>query len=102
MLEQLRTVNQSELLNYIGIVDDELILRFIDNGLKKALGMWKYKRTGDIRCLCNNCLNMYKHDPEIIVKRIDPFAREKKLCDKCSGLGYDYMIVKKSNTTKTE
>ena len=97
MLEQLRTVNQSELVDYIGIVDDEVILRYIDNGLKKAMGLWKYKKkTADIRCLCNTCLNVFKLNPDYIVKRIDPFTREKKLCDKCLGQGYDYMVYSNS------
>lgn len=102
MLEQLRTVNQSELVDYIGTVDDDLVLRFIDNGLKKSLGLWRQKRTGDIRCLCSRCLNVYKHDTELVVKRLDPFSREKGLCEKCSSYGYDYLIARKSNKSKCE
>ena len=102
MLEQLRTVNQSELVEYIGIVDDDLVLRFIDNGLKKSLGMWRQKRTGDVRCLCTRCLNVYKYDTDLIVKRLDPFAKEKNLCEKCSGCGYDYLIVRKNSKPKYE
>lgn len=40
MLEQLKTVNQSELVEYIGFVDSEYLLRNINYGLKKALGLW--------------------------------------------------------------
>ena len=43
LLEQLKTVNQSELLEKIGCVDDINLQRFINNGLKKALGLWIYK-----------------------------------------------------------
>jgi len=96
MLEQLRTVNQSELINYVGVVDDEYMLRLIDNGLKKTLGLWKPKRkTGDIRCLCRNCLTEYLKDRKNIIKRVDPFVREKTLCSKCSGYGYEYIIISK-------
>ena len=50
MLEQLKTVNQSDLTEYIGIVDNEYMLRKINNGLKAALGLWgKKQRKGDIR-----------------------------------------------------
>lgn len=40
MLEQLKTVNQSELVEYIGFVDNEYLLRKVNHGLKKALGLW--------------------------------------------------------------
>ena len=96
MLEQLRTVNQSDLINYVGVVDDEYMLRLIDNGLKKTLGLWKpKKKTGDIRCLCRNCLSEYLKDQKNVIRRVDPFIREKKLCSKCSGYGYEYIIISK-------
>lgn len=40
MLEQLKTVNQAELTEYIGFVDSEYLLRKVNIGLKKALGLW--------------------------------------------------------------
>lgn len=40
MLEQLKTVNQSELVEYIGFVNSKYLLRKISFGLKKALGLW--------------------------------------------------------------
>lgn len=43
MLEQLKTVNQSELAEYIGFVDSEYLHRKINIGLKKALG-WINRR----------------------------------------------------------
>ena len=52
MLEQLKTVNQSELVEYIGFVDNEYLLRKVNHGLKKALGLWvdkPQKHKGDIR-----------------------------------------------------
>jgi len=36
MLEQLKTVNQSDLTEYIGLIDNEQLLRKINNGLKKC------------------------------------------------------------------
>lgn len=97
MLEQLKTVNQSDLINYVGFVDDEYVIRLIENGLKKSLGLWKYnKRSGDIRCLCERCLQDYKEKRQYILKRLDPFIREKKLCSKCQGYGYEYIIIKKN------
>ena len=97
MLEQLKTVNQSELKDYIGFVDSPFLMRLINNGLKKALGMWVNKpRTGDIRCLCGKCLSDYKSNPNFIVKRLDPYAKEKQHCDKCLDYGYDYIVIDKA------
>lgn len=99
MLEQLKTVNQSELVEYIGYVDSEYLLRRINYGLKKALGLWvdkPQKHKGDIRCLCGKCLEDYKSNTDYVVRRLDPFAREKGKCDKCLNFGYDYLIYDKS------
>ena len=67
MLEQLKTVNQAELTEYIGFVDSEYLLRKVNIGLKKALGLWvdrPQKQKGDIRCLCSKCLEDYKSNPD--------------------------------------
>lgn len=97
MLEQLKTVNQSDLVSYIGIIDNGNVIRRINNGLKKALGVWVYKpqRKGEIRCLCNRCLQDYKSNPNYIVRRLDPFAKLKERCDKCLDSGYDYVVIER-------
>lgn len=100
MLEQLKTVNQTDLKDYIGFVDSPYLMRLINNGLKKALGMWVYKpkRTADIRCLCSKCLNDYKSSPDYIIRRLDPFAKNKERCDKCLNYGYEYIIQERKPT----
>lgn len=61
-----------------------------------TFGLWVYKeRTGDIRCLCQNCLSDYFNNPSYIVRRVDPLKKEKDSCDKCGGMGYDYIIYDK-------
>lgn len=100
MLEQLKTVNQSELVKHIGFVDNEYLLRKINLGLKKSLGLWvdkPQKQKSDIRCLCGKCLDDYKSNPDYIVKRFDPFTKVKQKCDKCQSYGYDYIILMKRN-----
>ena len=95
MLEQIRTVNKSELGNYIGFVDSEYLIRKINIGVKKSFGLWVEKpsqRKNDIHCLCVKCLNDYKSNPDIIARRLDPFDNTKHKCDKCSSNGYDYII----------
>lgn len=99
MLEQLKTVNQSDLTEYIGKIDDEHCMKKLNIGIKKALGLWvdkPYRKPSDIRCLCVKCLEDYKSSPNYIVKRLDPFARVKEKCDKCQNLGYDYLVIERS------
>lgn len=97
MLEQIRTVNRSELQNKIGFVNDESVWREINKAIKKTFGLGfnNMKRTGDIRCLCTKCLSDYKVTPSFIVKRLDPFSKKSEKCDKCNNLGYDYLIFDK-------
>lgn len=97
MLEQLKTINQKELVDYIGTVDSEYLLRKINNGLKTALGLWvkKPQRKGEIRCLCGKCLQDYKSNPDFIVRRLDPFAKIMDQCDKCHNMGFDYIVIDK-------
>lgn len=99
MLEQLKTVNQSDLTEYIGFIDKEQLLRKINNGLKSAFGLWTKnpQRKGEIRCLCSRCLEDYKSNPDYIVRRFDPFAKEKEKCDKCHRMGFEYIVREKQN-----
>lgn len=99
LLEQLRAVNRDELKQKIGFCDDADSWRQINNGIKKAFGLWFYKRerTGDIRCLCPKCLQDYTSNPSYIVKRLDPFSGKKEHCDKCDGLGYEYLVYDKKS-----
>lgn len=79
LLEQIRTVNREDLREYIGTVDDDKLFRQINATLKKTFGLWVYKPEGkeNIRCLCPKCLNDYIHNPDYIVRRLDPFAKRK-------------------------
>lgn len=71
LLEQLRSVNKSDLIEPVGFVDDESTWRRINNGIKKTFGLWIYKngRSGDVRCLCSKCLQDYKSNPSICTSR---------------------------------
>ncbi len=100
MLEQIRTVNRSDLQKYIGSIDDEAVWRKINNAIKKTFGLWFYnlERTGDIRCLCSKCSKDYKTNPNFIIKRLDPFSKKSEKCDKCDNLGYDYLVFDRRAT----
>ena len=57
-------------------------------------------RNGDVRCLCPKCLSDYIHDPNYIVRRLDPFAKSKDHCDKCNNSGWDYIVYDKRTSVK--
>lgn len=99
LLEQMRTINKSELQEYIGSIDDERLMRKIDNALKKTLGLWHYKpvKEKNIRCLCSKCLNDYIQNPNYIVKRLDPFAKVRDNCDRCDNPGWDYIVTERKH-----
>ena len=103
MMEQLRVVNQTELTRYVGTVTDERMQRRLANAAKKALGFWSYepKDKTTIRCLCPRCLNEYKGTGAYIIRRLDPFQKEKDNCDRCNYLGWDYIVMdRKFNCSK--
>ena len=97
LLEQLSTVNKSELTEYVGYISDEVVWTKINNALRKTFGLWLYdrERSGDIRCLCPKCLKAYFDDTNYMVRRLDPFAKEKDKCDKCNNFGWDYVVYDK-------
>lgn len=98
LLEQIQTVNKKDLSDYIGTVDNEQILRVINNTLKKTFGLWVYKKVDDdnIRCLCKTCLKNYMESGDYIVRRLDPFAKRKSKCDECGRLGWKYTITERN------
>ncbi|MCX0366245.1 type II toxin-antitoxin system PemK/MazF family toxin [Clostridium perfringens] len=98
LLEQVQTVNKDELSDYIGTIEDEHLLRQINATLKKTFGLWVYNPENEknIRCLCQKCLKNYIHNPDYIVRRLDPFAKEKDRCDKCNQSGWDYVVTKRN------
>ena len=98
LTEQIQTVNKSKLKDFIGTVDDEVILRHINNALKKTLGLWFYKpiKEENIRCLCPKCLNDYINSQDYFIRRLDPFTKIKGECDRCGNPGWDYVVTEKN------
>ena len=88
LIEQLRTVDKKQMLEYIGTVDDEVI-----KNINNALSMTFKNNTVNILYLCENCLR--KQMKTRIVKRFDPFARAKKKCAYCGGKAYEYILKDK-------
>ena len=91
MLEQLRTVNQDELREYVGAISDPYLTKIIGRGIKKTLGMWDYapRDKTAIRCLCPQCAESYRNTRSFIIRRLDPFQKAKDACDRCNRPGWD-------------
>lgn len=95
LIEQIACVNQTDLGDYVGAVDDSTMRRIIRNAIKKTFGIWDYPHpcTADVRCLCPECLRKYISNNKYFVKRFDPFEAAKYSCDKCNSLGYQYILI---------
>jgi len=95
ILEQLRTVNQDELREYVGAISDPYLTKIIGRGIKKTLGMWDYapRDKTAIRCLCPQCAESYRNTRSFIIRRLDPFQKAKDACDRCNRPGWDYVVV---------
>ncbi len=104
LLEQVSCINQDQLGEYVGFMDDNAMKRKLKNGLKKVFGMWDYtpKGSADVRCLCSRCVQSYMQTGQYIVRRLDPFSAKKDSCDKCDALGYDYVLVERTKPEKTQ
>ncbi len=109
MMEQIRVINQADLIQFIGQVSDDRTKRVLANAIKKTMGLWNYepKDKTTIRCLCPRCLSAYKESGEYIVRRLDPFQKSKDTCDLCHHTGWDYVVATrkfncsgKSNSSK--
>lgn len=100
MLEQVQTVNKSELTEYVGTVDDDKMLRRINSAMKKTMGLWVERGNNerDVYCLCPKCLQAYLDSPDYLVRRVDPFAKTRDKCCKCEGRGWDYYVTLRKST----
>ena len=97
LVEQIRTVNQCDLEDYVGKIDND-ISKLIWQAIKKTTGMWDYTKnnSSSIYTLCPRCLSEFKYYGNKIVSRLDPFQTEKDSCCYChTGFGYDYVVTEK-------
>lgn len=100
MLEQVQTVNKTELTEYIGTITDDKLLHRINSAMKKTMGLWVERNNSekDVYCLCPKCLQAYLDSPDYLVRRVDPFAKTRDKCCKCDGRGWDYYVtLRRSN-----
>lgn len=95
LMEQVRTVNQSDLESYIGTIPEEEMKKFFCNIIRKTYGLWNYSKHDDksMKYICGICLEKIRRDKSAIFKRKDCFDNEKRLCDQCGiDFGYQYIL----------
>lgn len=110
LLEQLRTVNISDLECYCGCIRNRQDMKDISEGIKRTLGIWytpksmlttqpkvekkKLLLSQNKTCLCHKCIKFYIGNPEYKVKRLTPPHGAKEACDRCGiNQGFDYLIT---------
>ena len=110
LLEQLRTVNISDLECYCGCIRNHQDMKDISEGIKRTLGIWytpksmlkaqskvekkKLLLTQTKTCLCRQCVSFYMNSPNYKVKRLTPQGGSKEYCDRCTlRRGFDYLIT---------
>ncbi|MBQ2971006.1 MAG: type II toxin-antitoxin system PemK/MazF family toxin [Ruminococcus sp.] len=101
MLEQITTIDiNKSLVKYIGEIKDAKTLHRIKQGLLTELGLTRrldLSRTGLILSLCPKCRSVFMGSPDNVVRRVDPFGSNKRLCEKCQlETGYEYIVFKKN------
>ncbi len=104
ILEQLRTVNVSDLGSYCGMLRGNDTWRQINEGIKKVLGLWYKNRSirrytvpiQTLTCLCPRCVSVYRNSPSYYVSRLTPANGKHDTCDRCgSFMGVDYLITER-------
>lgn len=104
--EVITEAKRMDLLTYLREYEPGELVKFSSNTYTTrthdSFGLWIYNtdRNGDVRCLCPKCLSDYIHDPNYIVRRLDPFAKSKDHCDKCNNSGWDYIVYDKRTSVK--
>lgn len=70
LMEQITTVNQSDLKDCLGKVTEKALIQNINAALMRTFGIRQNNsiNTGDIRCLCQKHLQEYKLLPDFIIK----------------------------------
>lgn len=99
MLEQIRTIDTKDLMEYVGTVRDAATIEAIKRGIAIELGVIECPKPSQklILSLCPRCRSSYLSIPGNRIRRVDHFQANKDTCDMCQrASGYDYYIKKKS------
>ncbi|MCQ2462771.1 MAG: type II toxin-antitoxin system PemK/MazF family toxin [Clostridia bacterium] len=98
LIEQVRTVNKSELQKYIGTVTNEIILNQLWRSVKKTMGFWDSERNRplNVMTICPTCLKKEFDSGKYAIHRVNHYSCDKEFCDICKiRLGYNYSLTRK-------
>ena len=90
MLEQIRTVDKTRLVQYIGKLS-EGELKGLNHALAISIGLIPTTPEKLILCLCSTCAENFYGSGAYYLRRVNPIAVEKELCTYCNQrAGFDY------------
>ena len=83
MLEQIRTVDKTRLVQYIGKLS-EGELKGLNHALAISIGLIPTTPEKLILCLCSTCAENFYGSGAYYLRRVNPIAVEKELCTYCT------------------
>ena len=93
MLEQIRTVDKTRLVQYIGKLS-EGELKGLNHALDMSIGLISTTPEKVILSLCSTCAENFYGSGAYFLRRVNPIAVEKELCTYCNQrAGFDYEIT---------
>ena len=93
MLEQIRTVDKTRLVQYIGKLSDGEI-KGLNHALAVSIGLIPTTPGKLTLCLCSTCAENFYGSGAYYLRRVNPIEVEKELCTYCNQrVGFDYEIT---------
>ena len=93
MLEQIRTVDKTRLVQYIGKLSDGEI-KGLNHALAISIGLIPTTPGKLTLCLCSTCAENFYGSGAYYLRRVNPIEVEKELCTYCNQrVGFDYEIT---------
>lgn len=95
MLEQIRTIDKTRLVQYIGRLSESNI-QGLNHALAISIGLIPTPPSRITLCLCQTCAKNFYGSGFYILRRVDPLQVEKQVCTYCGQRrGFDYSLEKK-------
>ena len=97
MLEQIRTVDKTRLVQYIGKLSDGEI-KGLNHALAISIGLIPTAPEKLILCLCSTCAENFYGSGAYYLRRVNPIEVEKELCTYCNQRsGFTYEVSPRNN-----
>lgn len=95
MLEQIRTLDKTRLVQYIGKLSEKEIQN-LNHALAISIGLLPTPPSRITLCLCQTCAKNFYGSGSYFLRRIDPLQVEQQVCTYCGQRrGYDYSLGRK-------